>query len=171
MATHASRISTNSVDGSAQHAAGSIFDSMNRGASEIQTRVSEALPATGRFLGRAVYRTSYAVSFGLAFPVMMVVRIMPKNNAMVHGLVDGAIAARDRVHEWRGESITADLHDESDSDSESGADHASGNGSAHHARAHGQSSDHPARRRTRAKRTGTTASPRKSSKSSSRKKS
>lgn len=170
MAAHASRIPTDTVDGSARHAAGSIFDSMNRGASEIQTRVSEALPATGRFLGRAVYRTSYAVSFGVTFPVMMVVRIMPKNNAMVHGIVDGAIAARDRVHEWRGDSIAADLH-ESVSGSESDADHASGNGSAHHARAHGQSSDHPARRRTRAKRTSTTASPRKSPKSSSRKKS
>ncbi len=170
MAAHASRISTDTVDGSARHAAGSIFDSMNRGASEIQTRVSEALPATGRFLGRAVYRTSYAVSFGLAFPVMMVVRVMPKNNAMVHGLVDGAIAARDRVHEWRGESIAADSH-VSDSDSGSEADHASGNGSAHHARANGHPSEHPTRRRTRTKRTGTAGTTRKSPKSSSRKKS
>ncbi len=164
MAAHASRISTDTLEGSAQPAAGSIFASMNRGASEIQTRVSEALPATSRFFGRAVYRTSYALSFGVALPVMMVVRVMPKNNAMVHGLVDGAMAARDRVHEWRGESIPSDFHE-----SETETDHASGNGSAHPTRAH--STDHPTRRRTRAKRTGTTASPRKSTKSSSRKKS
>jgi hypothetical protein len=164
MAAHASRISTDTLDGSADHAAGSIFASMNRGASEIQTRVSEALPATSRFLGRAVYKTSYALSFGMVFPVMMVVRVMPKNNAMVHGLVDGAMAARDRVHEWRGESIVAET-DEAETD----ADHTSENGSAHHARAH--ATDHPTRRRTRAKRTTTTAAPRKSTKPSSRKKS
>jgi hypothetical protein len=166
MSAHASRISTDTADGSARHAAGSIFASMNRGASEIQTRVSEALPATGRFLGRAVYRTSYAVSFGMSFPVMMVVRMMPKNNAMVHGLVDGALAARDRVHEWGPEAIGVDSHE-----STSEAHHAEANGSAHHGHAH--KPEQATRRRAKPKRASTAAAaPRKTTtKASSRKKS
>ena len=58
------------------------------------------------------------------FPVMMLVRIVPKDNAVVHGLIDGALAARDRVHEWGEEAVEEDLHD-----SEVAAVHTSENGS------------------------------------------
>ena len=146
MSAHASRISVDTADGSIADAAGSVFDSAKQGASEIQTRVSEALPATSRFLGRVVYKTSYAVSFGVTFPVMMVVRIVPKDNALVHGLVDGALAARDRVHEWGGEPVDEDLHESDDE-----AVHASDNGSAHH----DDSTDHATHRRPKAKRSAT----------------
>ncbi len=128
MSAHASRVSVNTADGSIADAAGSVFASAKHGATEIQTRVSEAFPATSRFLGRVVYKTSYAVSFGVMFPVMVVVRIVPKDNAMVHGLVDGALAARDRVHEWGTEPVAEDLHESAHE-----AVHASDNGTAHHA--------------------------------------
>ncbi len=49
-------------------AAGSVFDSAKQGASEIQSRVSDALPATSRFVSRVIYKTSYAVSFGVTLP-------------------------------------------------------------------------------------------------------
>jgi hypothetical protein len=155
MAAHASRIATDTVDsstGTVAAAPGSVRD----GAYEIQARASEALPATGRFLGRVVYNSAYAVSFGVTFPVMMVVRAMPKENALVHGLVDGALAARDRVHEWRGEP-EGDLHDAEDEVSR-----ASENGSAHHE----ATSEHTTRRRPKAKRSAT----KKTTRSSSRKK-
>jgi hypothetical protein len=121
------------------------FDSVANAATELQTRAAEAFPATGHFLGRVVYKTSYAVAFGVTFPVMMVVRIVPKDNAIVHGLVDGAIAARDRVDEWRGE------FEEEEHDAEDDLAHALDNGSA-------DAEDAPKRsthRRTKAKR-GTT---------------
>jgi len=153
MSTHAARTPVETVDSTAD-AASSGFESIKQGAYEIQARASEALPATGRFLGRVVYNSAYAVSFGVTFPVMMVVRLMPKENVLVHGLVDGALAARDRVHDWGGE-MEEDLHD-------SEAD-ASDNGSVHH----DDSTEHAAHRRPRAKRSGT----RKTSRSSSRKKS
>jgi hypothetical protein len=153
MAAHSSRTP---VDTPAS-APGSVFDSIKQGASEIQVSAYEALPATSRFLGRMVYNTSYAVSFGVTFPVMMIVRVVPKDNALVHGLVDGAQAARDRVHIWRGE-LEADHHDTADDGSL-----ASDNGTAHHE----VSAGHAAHRRPKAKRTGT----RKTTRSSSRKKS
>ena len=67
------------------------------GASDAQARVEEAMPAIGRFLSRFTYTTFYAISYGVVFPTMLVVRAVPKDNALVHGLIDGGHAARDSV--------------------------------------------------------------------------
>jgi hypothetical protein len=157
MSAHASRTAVH-TDNSPADFAGSAFESVRAGAHELQERAAEALPATSHFLGRVVYKTSYALAFGVTFPVMMVVRVIPKDNALVHGLVDGAIAARDRVDEWRGE-VDEDLHE-----SEGDLARAFDNGSAHHDE---DSSKHTTHRRTKAKRSGT----RKTTRAASRKKS
>src|SRR5262249_4490174 len=67
------------------------------GAPEARPKVSEIMPAVGGFLSRLTYTTSYAVSYGVVFPTLLVARAVPKDNALVHGLVDGALAARDAV--------------------------------------------------------------------------
>ena len=158
MAAHATRDSVETLDHAEDHA-GSAFDSFEDGAHELQLGAAGALPATGRFLGRIVYNTSYALSFGVTLPVMMIVRVVPKENPLVHGLVDGAHAARDQAFGWHHEMIE---------DHESDEDHALGNGTGHHD--HEDSEDHPAKpRRTRAKRT-TAGTPRKATRTSSRKK-
>jgi len=141
MAARSSRTPVDTVDYTAE-APGSVFDSLKQGATDLQVSAAEALPATSRFLGRVVYNTSYAVSFGVTFPVMMIVRVMPKDNAMVHGLVDGALAARDRVHEW---DTGLELEDHHVDDEVSLA---SSNGAAHH-----EEADRATPRRPRAKRT------------------
>jgi hypothetical protein len=71
------------------------------GTDRVRATVAELVPAAGRFLSRAVYRTSYAVSFGVVFPAMMIANAIPKSNAVVHGLVDGALAARDAVQDQK----------------------------------------------------------------------
>jgi hypothetical protein len=43
---------------------------------------------------------------------MMVARIVPKDNAIVHGLVDGAIAAREQVEGWGTGTIEEHLQEE-----------------------------------------------------------
>ncbi len=78
-------------------------DAMGTAVQSVAQGATEALPALGRFVSRVIYTSSYAVSYGVVFPVMLVVRIIPKDNAMVHGLVDGALAARDSVEGWGGE--------------------------------------------------------------------
>jgi hypothetical protein len=65
--------------------------------------------AAGSFLGRVIYNSSYAVSYAVVFPVMLVVQILPKNNAIVHGLIDGALAARDTAAGWGRETVSEDL--------------------------------------------------------------
>ena len=68
------------------------------GATDAQNRVSAAMPAIGQFVSRFTYTTFYALSYGIVFPTMLVVRSIPKENCIVHGLSDGSNAARDAVH-------------------------------------------------------------------------
>jgi len=88
---------------------------MGSAVQSVRDGASEALPAVGRFVSRVIYTSSYAVSYGVVFPVMVVVRAIPKDNAMVHGLVDGAMAARDTVAGWGGE-MAEDEADDSETD-------------------------------------------------------
>jgi uncharacterized protein (DUF1800 family) len=65
------------------------------GAADAQARVSEMMPAITGFVSRLTYTTSYALSYGIVFPTLLLAQAVPKNNALVHGLADGAHAARD----------------------------------------------------------------------------
>ena len=71
------------------------------GAAQARATVADLAPAAGEALSRALYRTSYTIAYGLVFPVALVSRAMPKDNALVHGLVDGARAAMDAVTEMK----------------------------------------------------------------------
>jgi len=77
------------------------------GADRARATVADLVPATGRLLSRAVYKTSYTISFGVVFPALMIAKAIPKGNAVVHGLIDGALAARDAVHDAGTGSDTA----------------------------------------------------------------
>jgi hypothetical protein len=67
------------------------------GAADARAKANEIAPQVGLFLSRLTYTTSYAISYGVVFPVMFVAHSIPKENALVHGLIDGAHAARDAV--------------------------------------------------------------------------
>lgn len=67
------------------------------GAADAQERVSQMMPAIGGFVSRLTYTTCYAVSYGVVFPTLLVARAVPRDNAIVNGLVDGTRAARDSV--------------------------------------------------------------------------
>jgi hypothetical protein len=71
------------------------------GAADAKESVANALPAMSRFVSRFVYTTSYTLSYGIVFPTMLLVSVVPKENAFVHGLIDGGHAARDMVEEMR----------------------------------------------------------------------
>ena len=64
-------------------------------AREMATRVWES---TSLFLSRFVYTTSYTLSYGVVFPATLIARSVPRDNAAVRGLMDGARAAREKVY-------------------------------------------------------------------------
>jgi hypothetical protein len=104
-----------------RQAGDSASDAVNAGASAIETAmqaardgaadaraaVDRAIPAIAEFTSRLVYTTSYAISYGVVFPTLLVARAIPKDNVLVHGLVDGARAATDMVDDWRGDRQAA----------------------------------------------------------------
>jgi hypothetical protein len=67
------------------------------GAADARQRVDDMIPAIGGFLTRLTYTTCYAVSYGVVFPSLLVARAVPKDNAIIHGIADGARAARDAI--------------------------------------------------------------------------
>jgi len=91
---------------SAADAMASALQAAKDGAADAQDKVNEMIPAIGGFLSRLTYTTCYAVSYGVVFPTLLVARAVPKDNAIVNGLVDGARAARDAL-EGRYQESTA----------------------------------------------------------------
>ena len=62
---------------------------------------SRTLLALGSILAAAAYKTCYAASYGIVFPVVLVARAIPTDNAVGHGFIDGARAALDTVKEMK----------------------------------------------------------------------
>ncbi len=76
------------------------------GVKDVRAAASGALPALGSFLSGATFKTCYAVSNGVVFPAALVARAIPKENAVVYGLIDGARAAIDMVNEMKAKSLS-----------------------------------------------------------------
>jgi hypothetical protein len=77
------------------------------GAADARAAAERAWDAASLFLSRLVYTTSYGVSYGVVFSTTLVARSVPKDNALVRGLIDGAQAAIQQVDELRGTSLGA----------------------------------------------------------------
>ena len=99
MTDEATPVETPSADPlrSAADAMALALQAAKDGAADAQERVSQVMPAIGGFVTRLTYTTCYAVSYGVVFPTLLVARAVPKDNAIVNGLVDGARAARDAI--------------------------------------------------------------------------
>ena len=81
------------------------------GAADARSAVEKALPAASRFVSRFIYTTSYTFSYGIVFPTVLIAKSIPSDNALVHGLVDGARAASDAVNEWKSSRAGSSLLD------------------------------------------------------------
>jgi hypothetical protein len=71
------------------------------GATHAREAAQEYLPESGSMLSKVAYNTCYAISYGLVFPSVLLAQSIPHNNALVHGLIDGAHAARDMAAEMK----------------------------------------------------------------------
>jgi hypothetical protein len=78
------------------------------GAADAREAAIRTLAATSRFVNRFVYTASYTVSYGVVFPVALLAESIPRDNAAVRGLIDGAEAAIQRVDEILGTPPAAD---------------------------------------------------------------
>jgi hypothetical protein len=76
-----------------------VTQAARRGATDASEAAARTCNAAGRFLNRFVYTTCYTISYGVVFPSVMLARGVPRNNAAVRGLIEGADAARRKVDE------------------------------------------------------------------------
>ena len=85
---------------------GQTFQTISRaareGAADAREMATRVWAGTNLFLCRFVYTTSYTISYGVVFPATLVARSIPKDNAAVRGLLEGAKAASDKVHHLKG---------------------------------------------------------------------
>src|SRR6516162_5750743 len=88
-------------------------EAVRDGASDAASKVQSAIPATGRFISRFVYSTCYFASYGVVFPTLFVANVVPGMGSVANGLIDGANAASDVVHEMKAKRAAkkADAHD------------------------------------------------------------
>ena len=84
----------------------STLDTIGRaakeGAADAREMANRVWANTSLFLCRFVYTTSYTISYGVVFPATLIARSVPRDNAAVRGLIDGARAATDKVHQMKG---------------------------------------------------------------------
>ena len=71
------------------------------GAADARDAAIRTWNATSQFASRFVYSTCYTVSYGVVFPAVFLAHSIPRNNAVVRGLVDGAQDAIHKVDQLR----------------------------------------------------------------------
>jgi hypothetical protein len=81
-----------------------VREAAQQGAADAHEAAAKTLAATSQCVGRCIYAASYAVAYGVVFPAALIAVAIPRNNVTVRGLIDGASAAKHRVHEMRGTS-------------------------------------------------------------------
>ena len=75
------------------------------GAADAREAAIRTWAATSRFVSRFVYTTCYTVSYGVVFPAVLLAQSIPRDNAAVRGMIDGAHAAILKVDELRGTAL------------------------------------------------------------------
>ncbi len=78
-----------------------VTGAARHGAADAREAAERVYTATSSFVSRLVYTTCYTLSYGLVFPTVFLAHAIPKNNAAVQGLIDGAEAAIHKVDELR----------------------------------------------------------------------
>ena len=71
------------------------------GAAHAREAAADLLPESGSLLSRIAYNTCYALSYGVVFPSVLIAQSVPHDNAFIHGLIDGAHAAKDMASELK----------------------------------------------------------------------
>ncbi len=82
-----------------------VSRAMKDGAADAREAAARTWDSTSLFMRRFVYTTCYTVSYGVVFPSLLIARAVPRNNAAVRGLIDGAHAAKDKVDELRSPAV------------------------------------------------------------------
>jgi len=76
-----------------------IVEATKAGASDARAAAANALPLTAKAIRSGIHATGFAVGFTVCFPAYLVARLLPRDNCVAYGLVDGSRAACDLARE------------------------------------------------------------------------
>ena len=99
---------SSSVNSSVDQVSGTIdlvAQAARDGAVDARAAAARVLSKTGVLPSRVVYSATYTISYGVVFPVTLVAGSIPRNNAAVRGLIEGAQAASHRADAILGRSV------------------------------------------------------------------
>jgi hypothetical protein len=71
------------------------------GRDRAMATANDLAPAASQVVSRTVYKTCYTVSYCAVLPAMLIAGLIPRENAAVRGLIDGAHAAIDSAHQMK----------------------------------------------------------------------
>jgi hypothetical protein len=77
------------------------------GAADARDAAARTWSSIGLFTCRFAYTSCYTISYGVVFPSMLLAHAIPKDNAAVRGLIDGAQAAMLAVDRYHGAASDA----------------------------------------------------------------
>jgi hypothetical protein len=84
-------------------AASSVVNAVSGAAENAVAGASEAVTAAiDGWPGKLVYGICYSTSYLVVLPVMLFVAVIPSDNVLVQGLLEGSVAARDKAQAWLG---------------------------------------------------------------------
>jgi hypothetical protein len=96
------------VDGLAKYGSlWAVVEAAKAGASDASRAATGFFPAAGRALSKGIHATGYAVGYGTTFPVVLVGRLLPKNNPVGYGCIDGGAAGLDLARQTLGYTTAA----------------------------------------------------------------
>lgn len=82
-----------------------VLSAARAGAADANEAAARVWSRTSLFVSRAVYIAAYGISFGAVFPLALLARSIPVDNAAVRGLIEGAQAAAHDVDAMLGRSL------------------------------------------------------------------
>jgi hypothetical protein len=84
-----------------------VLQAARAGAADASDAAAKVWSRTGLYVSRAVYVAAYGISFGVVFPAALLARSIPRDNAAVRGLIEGAQDASHRANALLGRSLDA----------------------------------------------------------------
>jgi hypothetical protein len=77
------------------------------GAADASEAAAKVWSRSSLYLSRIVYVAAYTISYGVVFPAAFVAQSIPRDNAAVRGLIEGAHAASQKVDAILGRTLEA----------------------------------------------------------------
>lgn len=73
-------------------------DALRSGMSDAQKSAERFWPQVGCALSKGIFNIGYGLGYGFTFPSVLVARVIPQENPVVWGFIDGARVASDTAY-------------------------------------------------------------------------